>query len=362
MAAGIFFAYTFPFKTFYFPSFDPKPYLYCVQTPILSIHQLTKTYEVENSGVNDINFSVSAGEIVAIIGESGSGKSTLLKCMFGLLAPNSGEVLFEGRRVKGPDEQLVPGHPSMRMVSQDFSLNIYASVYDNIASMLSNTNVSEKQQKTTEIMERLHIEHLRHRKAINLSGGEQQRVAIARAMVAGIQVLLLDEPFSQVDTILKSELRADLKKISAETGLTIILVSHDPTDGLFLADRVLVLQGGALIQTGTPEEVYNYPRTIYAAKLMGNANVLSAADAKLIHLPASDNWVVFYPEWVQLTSGWKSRTYRVVDVYFKGFFEELVLARKGVIIRVIHTKCGVYKKNDSVQVNISRFLMMENGE
>jgi ABC-type nitrate/sulfonate/bicarbonate transport system ATPase subunit len=153
-----------------------------VNEQLITVSELTKQHQQNQiSGIIDINFSIKEGSIVAIIGESGSGKSTLLKCML------------------GPDEQLIPGHPEMKMVTQDFSLNIYAKVYDNIASMLSNTDVTAKHQKTIRVMEQLHIEQLSDKKITQLSGGEQQRVAIAKALVSDTKVLLLDEPFSQVD-------------------------------------------------------------------------------------------------------------------------------------------------------------------
>ena len=115
---------------------------------VISVQQLTKQYQsTPVSGVNNISFDIEGGQIVAILGESGSGKSTLLKCIYGLLKVDAGQVLFNGERVAGPDEQLIPGHKEMKMVTQDFSLNIYAKVYDNIASMLSNRDVKGKQEE-----------------------------------------------------------------------------------------------------------------------------------------------------------------------------------------------------------------------
>ena len=132
------------------------------------------------------------------------------------------------------------------MVTQDFSLNIYAKVYDNIASMLSNTDVKAKHDKTFQMMQHLNIVHLKDKKITELSGGEQQRVAIAKALISDTTVLLLDEPFSQVDALLKNQLRADIKRIVADTGVTVIMVSHDPADGLFLADKLLLIKDGQL--------------------------------------------------------------------------------------------------------------------
>ncbi len=324
---------------------------------IITVNNLSKQYQqTQASGIQDISFSIRAGDIVAIIGESGSGKSTLLKCIYGLIKPDSGEIRFNETKVKGPDEQLIPGHPEMKMVTQDFSLNIYAKVYDNIASMLSNTDIAAKQSKTIEMMERLHITKLKDKKIIELSGGEQQRVAIAKALISNTKVLLLDEPFSQVDSLLKNELRADIKRLAKETGLTIILVSHDPTDGLFLADQLLILKDGELLQNDTPENTYQHPSTIYTAKILGNAVVLSREDAEKLGIKVDKQNVVFYPEWVEIKNNWNSRRFEVIEVYYKGFFDELLLERNGVLIRALQLNSGEHKKNDHVQANIGRFL------
>lgn len=324
---------------------------------IISVKNLTKQYQAEHAaGIKNINFEINRGDVVAIIGESGSGKSTLLKTIYGLLKADEGEVFFEEQRVKGPDEQLIPGHKQMKMVTQDFSLNIYAKVYDNIASQLSNTDLKTKNEKTIEIMEHLRISQLQNKKIIELSGGEQQRVAIARAMVADTQVLLLDEPFSQVDALLKNQLRADIKRVASETGVTVILVSHDPADGLFLADQLLILKNGELLQTGKPVDVYHHPKNIYTAQILGNAVVLSKAEADKIGLKTEKDFVVFYPEWAELKSSWNSRRFEVKDVYYKGFYDELLLERHGVYIRALQLNRGEHKKNDHVQLNIGHFL------
>jgi multiple sugar transport system ATP-binding protein len=330
-----------------------------VEDQIISVSQLSKQYQSEQaSGVKDISFSIGRGNIVAIIGESGSGKSTLLKCIYGLLKVDSGTVLFNGKRVLGPDEQLIPGHKEMKMVTQDFSLNTYAKVYDNIAAMLSNTDVKSKQEKTVAMMQHLHIEHLKDKKITQLSGGEQQRVAIAKALVTDTSVLLLDEPFSQVDALLKNQLRADIKRIAAETGVTVIMVSHDPADGLFLSDELLIIKDGRLLQKGRPEQIYNHPDHIYTAQILGNAVVLNEEDAKKLGLELSGGQAVFYPEWVELKSSWNSRRFEVKDVYYKGFYEELLLERNGVTIRAIQLNRGEHKKNDHVQASISKFLTL----
>ena len=325
--------------------------------PIITVNNLTKQYqENQISGIKNISFSIKRGDIVAIIGESGSGKSTLLKCIYGLLKPDIGEVLLNGIKVKGPHEQLIPGNAEMKMVTQDFALNIYAKVYDNIASMLSNTDIKAKQEKTMQMMEHLHITKLKDKKIIELSGGEQQRVAIAKALISDTKILLLDEPFSQVDTLLKNQLRADIKRLAKETGLTIILVSHDPTDGLFLADQLLILKNGELLQNDQPENIYQNPSDIYTAQILGNAVVITNEQASQLGIKTDKQNVLFYPEWVELKSTWKSSRFEVEEVYYKGFYDELLLVRNGVKIRALQLNTGAHKKNDHVQANIGRFL------
>ncbi|KQR72604.1 ABC transporter ATP-binding protein [Pedobacter sp. Leaf176] len=324
---------------------------------IISVKNLTKQYQAEQAGgIKNISFDIKAGDVVAIIGESGSGKSTLLKSIYGLLKTDEGEIFFEEQRIKGPDEQLIPGHKQMKMVTQDFSLNIYAKVYDNIASQLSNTDLKTKAERTLAIMEHLRILPLQNKKIIELSGGEQQRVAIAKAMVADTKVLLLDEPFSQVDALLKNQLRADIKRVAAETGVTVVVVSHDPADGLFLADQLLILRNGELLQTGRPIDIYQNPKHIYTAQILGNAIVLSRGDAEKLGLKTFAGNVVFYPEWAEISNNWSSRRFEVKDVYYKGFYDELLLERNGVSVRALQLNRGEHKKNDYVQLNISRFL------
>ncbi|MGB4400748.1 MAG: ABC transporter ATP-binding protein [Daejeonella sp.] len=324
---------------------------------IISIKNVSKHYSPElSAGVSDINLTINKGDFVAIVGESGSGKSTLLKLIYGTLAPNSGELHFKSEHIPGPHEKLIPGHDSMKMLSQDFNLNLYAKVYENIESMLSNENVQEKKQKSGDIMDLLGISALAEKRIVELSGGEQQRVALARAIITEPEVLLLDEPFSQLDSVLKTQFRADLKRLGNELGITIIMVSHDPVDGLTLADKMFILKDGLLIESGEPSQVYNRPSHIYTARLLGNAFFLPAEEAKLMGIRSKAQHVMIYPEWVQLRSTWTSKRYEVEEIFFRGFYEDLLLVRKGIKIHAVNNLPGAYKKGQGVQVVIERYL------
>jgi len=324
---------------------------------IITVSNVSKHYQVgQSAGVSNINLSIKKGDFVAIVGESGSGKSTLLKLIYGLLAPNSGEILYKGEHLDGPHEKLIPGHDSMKMVTQDFNLNLYARVYDNISGMLSNEDIKGKQQKTWEMMEFLGIDHLSEKRIVELSGGEQQRVAIARAIITEPEVLLLDEPFSQIDAVLKNQLRADLRRLCSFLGITMILVSHDPADGMTLADDMIIIKDGKVMERGNPSEIYANPLHTYTASLLGNAFVLPSSEARSLGLKPVKDKVMIYPEWVQLKNSWSSRRYLIKDVFFKGFYEELLLEREHVKIRAVNLQPGSFKKGESVQVLLNQFL------
>lgn len=323
----------------------------------ISVNNVSKLYPGgQLAGVSGISFTVNEGEFVAVIGESGSGKSTLLKLIYGLLAPDSGQVLFKGTEVPGPHQKLIPGHDRMKMVTQDFNLNLYARVYDNIAGMLSNEDMEAKKRKTLEMLEFIRIDHLADKRIVELSGGEQQRVAIARAIISEPDVLLLDEPFSQVDGILKTQLRADLKRLCTFLGITIILVSHDPADGMSLADQLLILKDGEAIEYGTPRGIYSDPKHLYTARLLGNAITLHKDDALAVGIYSTRKYIMFYPEWVQVNEGPGNRKYVVKEIFFRGFYEELLLQQGQVKIRAVNMDSGAYRVGEEVPVIIDRFL------
>jgi ABC-type sugar transport system ATPase subunit len=326
----------------------------------IRLEGVSKKYQTETfAGVRDVTASLSKGKIIAIVGESGSGKSTLLKLIYGLMSPDEGLVTFLGEPILGPEKKLIPGHDSMKMVTQDFSLNTYAKVYDNVASMLPNTNLKYKDEKSWEIMRFLRIDHLAKKRVSDLSGGEQQRVAIARAIITEPEVLLMDEPFSQVDTPLKTHLRADIKRLSHDLGITVILVSHDPVDGLSLADEILVLKSGELVESGSPENLYRRPSNLYTARLLADCNILSQEEARQIGIKAEKSAVAIYPEWVELKTSWSSKSFQVLDAFFKGHHEELLLDRDGVRLRAINRTVGAYQKGGSVPVLIEKYLEFE---
>ncbi len=220
--------------------------------------------------LNDISFSQESFQKTAIAGETGSGKTTLLKIIAGLVQPDSGTVFFQDTRIAGPDEQLVPGHPAIAYLSQHYELRNNYRV-EELLEYANKLPETEAQLLYTVCR----INHLVKRRTDQLSGGEKQRIALARLLVGSPKLLLLDEPFSNLDPIHKQILKSVIKDISEKLSITCLLTSHDPLDTLSWADEIMVLRDGKILQKGTPQEVYRHPVNEYIAGLFGNYYLLS---------------------------------------------------------------------------------------
>ena len=327
-----------------------------MSTSFLQAKELSKVY-LGGGGVKNIDLEILPGQVTAIIGASGSGKSTLLSLLYGLLSPDSGEAQFKGERIWGPEEKLIPGHDAMKMVTQaEDDLNLFAKVQDNISVLLPNTDIKAKQQKTAKILDQLHMQHLADKRVADLSGGEKQRVAIARALVTGPQVLLLDEPFNQVDTSFRDGLQEDIRQIVKDTGLTVVMVSHDPAEVLSMADSLVVLKGGEIIEAGNPQKIYNEPQQLYTAQLLARCNILTAAEAEVCGIKTKHEHVMLYPEWAEATTSWRRRVWIVKQILFRGFYEELLLEHSGIILRILNGTPGKYVEGSKLSWKIGKWV------
>lgn len=231
--------------------------------PFLTVQQLDKTYQGEKI-IDQLSFSIEKGIKLGIAGETGAAKTTLLKIVAGLLQPDGGQVLLDGVKIKGPEEQLLPGHPAIGFVSQHFELRNNYRVEEEL-EMASKLDP----QETAHIVSICKIDHLLKRKTTALSGGERQRIVLAKTLLKKPSLLLLDEPFSNLDPAHKNQMKEVLDELTTAFSLTMILVSHDGSDLLSWADHLLLLQKGKIIQQGTPATVYYRPLNHYAAGLLG---------------------------------------------------------------------------------------------
>ncbi|HEY4197035.1 MAG TPA: ABC transporter ATP-binding protein, partial [Mucilaginibacter sp.] len=326
-------------------------------TPFIQAISISKIYPgTTGGGIKTTDLTIQQGQVTAIVGASGSGKSTLLSLIYGLQSPDTGEVRFKGERIWGPAEKLIPGHDAMKMVTQaEDDLNLFAKVADNISVLLPNTDLKAKKERTEQVLKQLNMTHLADHRVVDLSGGEKQRVAIARALVTRPAILLLDEPFNQVDTSFRDGLQDNIRQIVKDTGLTVVMVSHDPAEVLSMADMLLVLKDGEIIEAGHPKKIYNDPEHLYTAQLLTSCNVLNADQARLCGINAKKDYVMLYPEWIEATASWSRKDWEVKQVLFKGFYEELVLENSGTFLRILNGHPGKYIEGNKVNLKVGRY-------
>lgn len=240
----------------------------------LSVQGLIKQYGALTA-VDDVSFELASGEILALLGASGCGKTTTLRLIAGLETPDNGEIWLGERRVSGGGDWIQPENRRVGMVFQDYALFPHLSVSANIAFGLKQYR-GDKQARVTEMLRVVGLEGLEKRMPHQLSGGQQQRVALARALAPQPSILLLDEPFSNLDAALRAQVRAEVRAILREANVTSIFVTHDQEEALSLADKVAMMREGRILQFGTPHQIYNHPATRDVAQFVGEANFIPA--------------------------------------------------------------------------------------
>ena len=234
----------------------------------LSIENLIKFYSKDDPLIKDLNFSVNKGEFVSFIGESGSGKTTFLKCLAGLEKINSGKITLNNRVLDDKTTFVKPNHRKIGFIFQDYPLFPHLSVLENLK-----INLDEQYEKNIKYyVELTGLDNLLNRYPHELSGGEQQRVCITRALIREPDLLLMDEPFSNLDVSIKSKIQSEVYKILKSTNTTTILVTHDIKDTFDISDRILVFKAGIVQQYDKPEEMYCNPVNCYCAKILGDLN------------------------------------------------------------------------------------------
>jgi ABC-type Fe3+/spermidine/putrescine transport system ATPase subunit len=293
----------------------------------IRIHSLTKKFG-SVAAVDSVSLEIEKGEMVALLGPSGCGKTTLLRMLAGFEQPSSGEMFLKGKKIN----DVPPQNRNIGIVFQDYAIFPTMSVFDNVAYGLTIKKMS-KPEIYSEVMEYLALVGLvgyEKRMPSQLSGGQQQRVALARALITKPDVLLLDEPLSNLDAALRLRIRKEIRKIQQRLGITAVFVTHDQEEALSIADKIFVMRNGELMQGGTPHEIYTKPTNDFVASFIGRSNILygkvSRAEKDMFFIsvqgiefkvqaplslpnPGEDVWLSIRPHFIKLDSkGLASKT------------------------------------------------------
>ena len=321
---------------------------------LLSVENITRKEE-GNVIVQPLSFELPFLKKMAIVGETGSGKTTLLKMIAGLVQPDGGMIRLSGEKVAGPLDRLLPGHPKIAYLSQHFELrNNYR-----IEELLEMSNrLSAKMAQL--IYSVCRIDHLLKRKNDALSGGEKQRIALAGLLTTSPQLLLLDEPFSNLDRVHKTLIQSVIEDIGEELQITCLMVSHDAGDTLSWADEIKVMKDGYLVQSGSPQELYFKPVNEYVAGLLGEYNLIDTSlhpsFIQLLQAGAATGILLLRPEQFKIHSfekeNEKSIPAIVKQVMFYGSYY-LAIVLVGQLQIKVKTDKGSFTKGEIVRLSLS---------
>src|ERR1700684_3010280 len=247
-------------------------------TATLDVTLLRKQFAIGRPAIDGVSFAVPAGEIVVLLGPSGCGKTTTLRCVAGLEHPTSGEISIAGQVVSSPERGILvpPRLRDLGMVFQSYAVWPHMTVRQNVVYPLKHRRIArgEAKRMVDEVLELVGLSEYAERPVVALSGGQMQRVALARSIVYRPQLLLLDEPLSNLDAKLRLRPREDLRVILKQTGMTALYVTHDQAEAVVLGDRIGVMRDAKLLQMGVPDEIYNRPSDLFVASFTGATNEL----------------------------------------------------------------------------------------
>lgn len=303
----------------------------------LEVKNLNKTYG-EKEVLKDVNFSLDEGNILCILGPSGCGKTTILNFIGGFIKNNFGKIFLNGEDISS----LNPEDRNISTVFQSYGLFTNKNVLENVAYGLKFRNVKKQDRinKSLEILKIVGLEGYEYRKVYELSGGQRQRVALARSLVISPRLILLDEPFSNLDKNLRITMRNEIKKLVKYFKMTTILVTHDQEDAFTMADRVILMNEGKIIQNSTVTELYNSPNSEFSLSFIGNSNKLD-----------NDNFI--RPEKIKIVDYKTDNFAEIISKQFRGSFIEyqLKLNNKSNILKVIELNTGKEKNiGDNVYI------------
>ena len=340
--------------------------LYTPASSILELRSVSCAYDPNRPAIRDISFAAREGEILCLLGPSGCGKTTVLRAIAGFEPVRSGEIFLSGRRVSSPSEMIPTEERRVGMVFQEYALFPHLRVADNIAFGLHHLSRAERSHQVQEMLRLTGLEGLERRYPHELSGGQQQRVALSRALVQNPVVLLLDEPFSNLDPDMASRMRLELHALLRRMKTTTILVTHDHDEAFAMADRIAVLNHGVLEQMDSPELLYHVPSTPFVADFVGQADFIPGTVSQgMVHTELGDFpdtldckdgtavVVMIRPDDIHLVPREGARS-RVLSRQFHGS-ENLytVSLPSGQIVHSSESSTSVYQEGTAVELRVS---------
>lgn len=303
--------------------------------------------------LDNINFDVDKDELIALLGPSGCGKTTLLRITAGLISHDSGRILIDGKDISN----LPPQKRNTALVFQNYALFPHMSVYENVAYGLKIRKVKDKKINflVENILEKVNLEKYKHRKIQHLSGGQQQRVALARVLVIKPNLLLFDEPLSNLDEKLRISMREEIKAIQRELGITSIYVTHDQEEALAIADRIVVMKDGKVQQIAKPYELYHRPLNSFIASFIGQTNIF-----KLPIIKENINYVNFLGKQLEVPTKYKDREeieimIRPEEIYFEAGRTNAIVKKVSNLGNILRYTLIVKKYNEIIVDSLNRF-------
>lgn len=255
---------------------------------MLAIKSLSKSFDKgKNYALEDVSFDLKAGDVCAIVGESGSGKTTLVRLIAGLERPDHGSIVLEDKVIASVDKFVQPEKRKIGLVFQEYALFPHLTIFDNILYGIS--KMKNKKTRVQEMLDLVGLSDMGKRYPHQLSGGQQQRVALARALAPKPSLLILDEPFSNLDSMLRTQLRNEVFDIIKKTGVSVLFVTHDTQDALSVADEILILQKGKVVQKDAAANLYVKPNNLYVASLFGDTVQINKNLQTAFHCPLKED-------------------------------------------------------------------------
>jgi iron(III) transport system ATP-binding protein len=336
-------------------------------TPVLVLHDISKSFQCGVPVLQQVQLQVEAGQTVCLLGPSGCGKTTLLRLIAGFEAPDAGEIYLAKRLVSRPGLVVPPERRHVGMVFQDFALFPHMTVRQNIVFGLARWSSAWRLARLAEMLRLVGLEDVASRYPHELSGGQQQRVALARALAPNPQILLLDEPFSNLDVAFRQQLREEVQTILQRAGITTVLVTHDQEEALSLANTLAVIERGRIVQSATPDEVIAHPRTPFVAQFLALGQLLAGeihdcclvtemGRVPLTSVPALPVGcrqvdVLIRPECVQLSDDRQGMPAQVIQASFHGTRKRYTLRLpSGTLLRALFPRHVVLTPGEQVRV------------